>query len=153
MKAYAKKVKRSDAELGDGGRVEDVDAFQNDCASPCWSNRRMAMPVSGLHVTRAAITSSSSKSRPDKRSRCLVAPYWKSSLKAGFTCLIAENPDDAANPITFKPVEFIFPDGESFKHYDMKWIDYEKMSFAPVNDPPSRKCCANRPLHVQIHGW
>jgi len=51
-----------------------------------------------------------------------------------FTCLIAENPDDEEKPITFKPVEFIFPDGESFKHYDMKWVDYEKMSVAPVND-------------------
>ena len=51
-----------------------------------------------------------------------------------FTCLIAENPDDAENPITFKPVEFIFPKGESFKHYDMKWVEYEKMSVAPVND-------------------
>jgi D-alanine--D-alanine ligase len=51
-----------------------------------------------------------------------------------FTCLIAENPDDVDNPITFKPVEFIFPKGESFKHYDMKWVEYEKMSVAPVND-------------------
>jgi len=51
-----------------------------------------------------------------------------------FTCLIAENPDDADRPITFKPVEFIFPDGESFKHYDMKWVEYEKMSVAPVNE-------------------
>ena len=51
-----------------------------------------------------------------------------------FTCLIAENPDDENNPITIKPVEFIFPKGESFKHYDMKWVEYEKMSVAPVND-------------------
>ncbi|HXF84392.1 MAG TPA: hypothetical protein VNK49_03305 [Anaerolineales bacterium] len=51
-----------------------------------------------------------------------------------FTCLIAENPDDPKNPITFKPVEFIFPQGESFKHYHMKWVEYEKMSVAPVND-------------------
>lgn len=51
-----------------------------------------------------------------------------------FTCLIAENPDDEDKPITFKPVEFLFPDGETFKHYDMKWVDYEKMSVAPVND-------------------
>ncbi|HET9905742.1 MAG TPA: hypothetical protein VFQ23_03855 [Anaerolineales bacterium] len=51
-----------------------------------------------------------------------------------FTCLIAENPDDPKNPITFKPVEFIFPDGESFKHYNMKWVEYEKMSVAPVNN-------------------
>ena len=51
-----------------------------------------------------------------------------------FTCLIAENPDDQNSPITFKPVEFIFPDGESFKHYDMKWVEYEKMSVAAVKD-------------------
>lgn len=51
-----------------------------------------------------------------------------------FTCLIAENPDDQNSPITFKPVEFIFPDGESFKHYDMKWVEYEKMSVAPVKE-------------------
>lgn len=51
-----------------------------------------------------------------------------------FTCLIAENPEDPRKPITFLPVEFIFPNGESFKHYDMKWVEYEKMSVAPVND-------------------
>ncbi|MEP0806342.1 MAG: ATP-grasp domain-containing protein [Chloroflexota bacterium] len=56
-----------------------------------------------------------------------------------FTCLIAENPDDPKNPITFKPVEFIFPEGESFKHYDMKWVEYEKMSVAPVDDPHIEK--------------
>ena len=59
-----------------------------------------------------------------------------------FTCLIAENPDDANNPITFKPVEFIFPKGESFKHYNMKWVEYEKMSVAPVNDAQHRKSSA-----------
>ena len=31
-----------------------------------------------------------------------------------FTCLIAENPDDPKKPLTFTPVEFIFPNGESF---------------------------------------
>lgn len=51
-----------------------------------------------------------------------------------FTCLITENPDDPNEPITFKPVEFIFPEGESFKHYNMKWVEYEKMSVAPVMD-------------------
>ncbi|MBI5842474.1 MAG: ATP-grasp domain-containing protein [Chloroflexi bacterium] len=51
-----------------------------------------------------------------------------------FTCLIAEDPDAPGQPITFKPVEFIFPDGESFKHYNMKWVEYERMSVAPVDD-------------------
>jgi D-alanine-D-alanine ligase len=56
-----------------------------------------------------------------------------------FTCLIAENPDDPNVPITFKPVEFIFPQGESFKHYNMKWVEYEKMNVAPVNESQIEK--------------
>jgi D-alanine-D-alanine ligase len=52
-----------------------------------------------------------------------------------FTCLIAENPDDPTHPITFKPVEFIFPEGESFKHYDMKWVEYDKMRVVPTDNP------------------
>ncbi len=56
-----------------------------------------------------------------------------------FTCLIAENPSDIRKPLTFTPVEFIFPDGESFKHYDMKWVEYEKMSVAVAADPRIEK--------------
>jgi len=52
-----------------------------------------------------------------------------------FTCLVAEDPDDPAHPRTFQPVEFIFPEGESFKHYNMKWIDYDKMRVAVIDKP------------------
>jgi D-alanine-D-alanine ligase len=52
-----------------------------------------------------------------------------------FTALVAENPEDACKPITFQPIEFLFPPGESFKHYDMKWKDYERMSTRKVDDP------------------
>lgn len=51
-----------------------------------------------------------------------------------FTCLVAENPDDPAHPFSFKPVEFIFPQGESFKHYSMKWIEYDRMKVVPVEN-------------------
>ncbi len=56
-----------------------------------------------------------------------------------FTCLIAENPDDESRPLTFKPVEFLFPEGESFKHYNLKWIDYDKMTVVTVDDPAIEK--------------
>jgi D-alanine-D-alanine ligase len=52
-----------------------------------------------------------------------------------FTCLVAENLEDPAHPISFRPVEFIFPKGESFKHYSMKWIDYDQMDVAVVDVP------------------
>lgn len=65
-----------------------------------------------------------------------------------FTCLIAENPSDIRKPLTFTPVEFIFPDGESFKHYDMKWVEYEKMSVAVVADPRIEKALREQTRRV-----
>lgn len=65
-----------------------------------------------------------------------------------FTCLIAENPDNPEKPITFKPVEFIFPEGESFKHYSMKWVEYQKMSVAPVNEPRIEKTLRDQTIRV-----
>ncbi len=51
------------------------------------------------------------------------------------TVLVAENPDDHERPTTYTPVQYRFPEGESFKHEDMKWTDYEGMSATPVSDP------------------
>jgi len=65
-----------------------------------------------------------------------------------FTCLIAENPEDPKKPLTFTPVEFIFPTGESFKHYDMKWVDYERMSVAVVSDPKIQKTLREQTMRV-----
>lgn len=56
-----------------------------------------------------------------------------------FTCLIAENPDDESHPLTFKPVEFLFPEGESFKHYNLKWVDYDKMTVVTLDEPALEK--------------
>jgi D-alanine-D-alanine ligase len=65
-----------------------------------------------------------------------------------FTCLITENPDDPNDPITFKPVEFIFPEGESFKHYNMKWVEYEKMNVAPVKDSRIEKVLRDQTMRL-----
>ncbi len=51
-----------------------------------------------------------------------------------FTVLVAENPDDEFNPVAYAPVEFQFPAGESFKHFDLKWRDYRTMTCVPVDD-------------------
>ncbi len=51
------------------------------------------------------------------------------------TVLVAENPSDARRPITYTPIEYTFPEGETFKHSDLKWVDYAGMSEAPVADP------------------
>jgi D-alanine-D-alanine ligase-like ATP-grasp enzyme len=52
-----------------------------------------------------------------------------------FTVLVAENPDDPTRPLTYRPIEFIFPPGESFKHFDLKWTDYATMRSIPCTDP------------------
>jgi D-alanine-D-alanine ligase-like ATP-grasp enzyme len=51
-----------------------------------------------------------------------------------FTVLVAENPDDGGAPIVYQPVEFVFPAGESFKHFDLKWKDYKSMSCVACTD-------------------
>jgi len=51
------------------------------------------------------------------------------------TVLVAENADDPARPRTYAPLRYRFPDGETFKHERVKWIDYDQMSAAPVDDP------------------
>jgi D-alanine-D-alanine ligase len=51
------------------------------------------------------------------------------------TVLVAENPDDPARPTTYPPLQYRFPEGESFKHAKMKWVDYDRMSSVRVDDP------------------
>ncbi len=52
-----------------------------------------------------------------------------------FTVLVAENADDPANPLAYLPVEFCFPEGETFKHFGVKWESYVDMKCVPVTDP------------------
>ena len=51
------------------------------------------------------------------------------------TVLVAENPDDPNQPTTFAPMQYRFPQGESFKHAKLKWVDYDKLASFPVDDP------------------
>jgi D-alanine-D-alanine ligase len=51
------------------------------------------------------------------------------------TVLVAENPDDSARPKTYTPIQYRFPEGETFKHSAMKWVDFASMSTFPVRDP------------------
>ena len=51
-----------------------------------------------------------------------------------FSVLVVENADDPLKPFAYRPVEFCFPSGDSFKHFDMKWKDYEAMSCIQCED-------------------
>ncbi len=51
------------------------------------------------------------------------------------TVLVAENPDDPDRPTTYTPLQYRFPKGESFKHAQLKWVDYDALSSFPIEDP------------------
>jgi len=51
------------------------------------------------------------------------------------TVLVAENPDDPGHPTAYQPIEYRFPEGESFKHYALKWVNYDGLEAIPVADP------------------
>ena len=51
-----------------------------------------------------------------------------------YTALVVENPDDKNNPVVFTPMEICFPQGETFKHFDLKWKSHNSMKYLPVQD-------------------
>lgn len=51
-----------------------------------------------------------------------------------FSVLVVENADDEFQPFAYRPVEFLFPNGETFKHFDLKWKDYEGMTCIQCDD-------------------
>jgi D-alanine-D-alanine ligase len=56
-----------------------------------------------------------------------------------FTVLVAENAKNYREPIVFTPIEFRFPQGESFKHYDLKWVGFADMKTAVCEDAAIRE--------------
>ena len=51
-----------------------------------------------------------------------------------FSCLVSQNPTNLKEPIAYTPIEVNFPKDESFKHSELKWINYKEMSCSPVVD-------------------
>ena len=53
------------------------------------------------------------------------------------TVLVAENPHDPLNPITFTPIQYEFPEGDTFKHESLKWDEeqFSGLKTVPVKDP------------------
>jgi D-alanine-D-alanine ligase len=52
-----------------------------------------------------------------------------------FDVLVVENTQHSDEPFAYPPIEFIFPPNESFKHYDLKWENYDEMTCVPCADP------------------
>ena len=50
------------------------------------------------------------------------------------TVLVAEHPRLNARPTAYTPVQYDFPRGETFKHSDLKWVDYDGLVAQPITD-------------------
>lgn len=75
-----------------------------------------------------------------RQARKIMSRYGKALIEEyieGVECtvLVAENPDDPERPTTYTPIQYRFPEGESFKHSDLKWVDYDALASFPVEDP------------------
>ena len=55
-----------------------------------------------------------------------------------FTVLVAEARDPSEEAWALEPIEFVFPEGESFKHFDLKWKNFAAMTARAVDDGPLR---------------
>jgi D-alanine-D-alanine ligase len=93
-------------------------------ASVDLSRRSRVMTPAGLHIQARKIMT--------RHGAALIEEYID-----GLECtvLVAENPHDPMSPITYTPVQYTFPEGESFKHSDLKWVDYSGLSTSTVQDP------------------
>lgn len=71
-----------------------------------------------------------------------------------FTVLVAEPRDGETLPVVYPPIEVIFPPGESFKHFDIKWINYELMQARPVEDADlaARLCSVAQRVFSRFNG-
>jgi D-alanine-D-alanine ligase-like ATP-grasp enzyme len=65
---------------------------------------------------------------------CLIEEFI---MGREFTVLAAQVPvgSDDVGTMVYEPIECRFADGEDFKHYDLKWIDFSAMSWVTVEDP------------------
>ena len=71
-----------------------------------------------------------------------------------FTVLVAEPGPGETVPRAWSPVEFTFPDGETFKHFDLKWIEWQGMTTVPVTDEAlaSRLCADAQIFFAALNG-
>lgn len=104
---------------------------------------RLRFPLFVKHPSSYAsvgLTKDSRVDSPDallREARKMIRPYGSALIEefvegTEYTVLVAENAKDPESPITYTPVQYRFPKGESFKHSDVKWVDYKGLEAFPV---------------------
>ena len=96
----------------------------NSYASVDISRRSKVMTPEGLRIQAQKIIS--------RHGQALIEEFIEGKE---CTVLVAENPRNPNKPITYPPAQYNFPEGDSFKHSDLKWVDYSGLSAVIVEDP------------------
>ena len=83
------------------------------------------------------VTGEEALSREVERIRALYGAALVEEFVEGreFTVLVAEPREGEREPWALAPVEFLFPPGETFKHFDLKWKEHRSLEARPVSDP------------------
>lgn len=107
---------------------------------------RLAFPLLVKHphgYSSVGLTRASLVNDPQELRRQLAAQleqYHGALIEAfvpgrEFTVLVSEPRDGETQPWTLQPQEVLFPPGETFQHFDLKWQDHASLGRRPVDDP------------------
>ena len=116
--------------------AEDVERAANTLQFPLFVKHHSS--YASVALSRASRVQSPAGLR--RQARKIMSRYGAALIEEyieGIECtvLVAENPDDPRRPISYLPMQYQFPAGESFKHAGVKWVDYDELACFPVEDP------------------
>jgi D-alanine-D-alanine ligase-like ATP-grasp enzyme len=114
---------------------------------------RLCMPLivkhprsySSIGMTRDSLVSSAEALR--REAARMIESYGAALIEEfiegrEFTVLVTEPRHDGEEAWALQPIEFAFPPGESFKHFDLKWKAFEAMEARFVDDEAlARRLC------------
>ena len=124
--------------------VEEPDTIRTDCS-------RLRFPVIVKHVSGYASIGMSKASKCHTMAELVVAATsfierFQSVLVEEFitgeevTVLTCADPSEPDGIHVYHPVMMSFPPGEDFKHFDLKWVNFEGMQWVKVpEDDPALK--------------
>jgi D-alanine-D-alanine ligase len=140
-------------------------AFAADEDAVSQAARTLRFPLIVKHPSSYGSVGLTRRSRvqtPDalhQEARSVIARYASALIEEfiegrEFTVLVAENPDDREEPRVFCPVEFRFPAGETFKHFDLKWINHATLTHGACQDPElvARLEDSSRRMFLSLNG-